>query len=125
MKRTSTRSSATPFVVWPKEDHAYVEGLLVKLWEGTHGPVARISVHEASDNVEGVTGSGDAQYRTVIEAGSEVNLGLNYAALDGIGESQVGKVVHVAFTGWGETKGGNSFRRFENFTFDEAESDAG
>ena len=61
--------------------------------------MARISVHKASENAEGAIGSGDERYLTVIEAGNEVNLDLSYAGLKGIGESQIGKVVHVAFTG--------------------------
>ena len=112
-----------PFVKWPEEDYAYVEGRLEQVWEGTYGPVARISVHRASDNAEGVIGSGDERYRTVIKPGNEVNLGLQYAGLKGLAESQIGKVVHVAFTGWGETREGNRFRRFEVFRIDEPGGD--
>ena len=119
-----SNGDSAPFVAWPKEDCAYVEGRFEKLWEGTWGPVARILVHKASENAEGVIGSGDERYRTVIEAGNEVNLGLSYAALNGISESQIGKVVHVAFTGWGETREGNRFRQFDVFAFDEPESGA-
>ena len=113
---------SAPFVVWPKEDYAYVEGRLEELWEGIYGPVARISIHKASENAEGAIGSGDERYRTAIEAGNEVNLGLSYAALNGISESQIGKVVHVAFTGWGETKEGNGYRQFEVLVLNEPES---
>ena len=115
-----SNGDSAPFVVWPKEDYAYVEGRLEQVWEGTYGPVARISVHRASESAE--SGSGDEQNRTAIEAGNEVNLGLNYAALKGISESDIGKVVHVAFTGWGETREGNRYRQFEVFAFDEPES---
>ena len=74
-------------------------------------------MHESAE-----AGSGDEQNRTPIEAGNEVNLGLNYAALKGISESDIGKVVHVAFTGWGETREGKPFRRFEVFRIDKPES---
>ena len=117
-----SNGDSAPFVRWPEEGYTYVEGLLEKLWEGTWGPVARILVHEASENAEGVIGSGDEEIRTVIEAGNEVNLGLNYAALKGISESDIGKVVHVAFTGWGEVREGNSFRHFTVIFFDKPES---
>ena len=117
-----SNGDSAPFVVWPKEDYAYVEGRLEECWEGIYGPVARISVHKASENAEGGIGSGDERYRTVIEAGNEVNLDLSYAAFPGISESQIGKVVHVAFTGWGETREGNRYRQFEVFALDEPES---
>ncbi len=118
-----SNGDSAPFVAWPEEEYTYVEGLLENLWEGHFGPVARILVHEASENAEGVIGSGDEQNRTAIEAGTEVNLGLNYAALKGISESDIGKVVHVAFTGWGETREGNRFRRFEVFRIDKPGGD--
>ena len=113
-----------PFVRWPEENYAYVEGRLEELWEGIYGPVARISVHKASEDAEGVIGSGDEQYSTVIEAGDLVNLNTNYAAFPDISESQIGKVVHVAFTGWGETRDGNRYRQFEVIALGEPEPSA-
>ena len=118
-----SNGDSAPFVRWPEEGYTYVEGRLQKLWEGTWGPVARILVDEASENAEGGMGSGDEEIRTVIEAGNEVNLGLNYAPLEGISELDIGKVVHVAFTGWGEAREGNRFRRFEVFRIDKPGGD--
>ncbi len=107
-------SDAAPFVVWPKGDElTFVEGELMSIWTGKYGPVARLEVRRASDGAAGAVGSGDVQSRVAIEPGTELNVGLNYARLEGIQEDQVGQIVHIAFTGWGETKNGDRFRRFD------------
>lgn len=116
--KSLNNGDTAPFIVWPKDDEfTSVEGELMSVWTGKYGPVARIEVHKASDNTVAVIGSGDAQSRVSIEPGTEVNVGLNYAALEGIEEDQVGQIVHVAFTGWGETKKGDRFRQFDVFAF--------
>lgn len=99
-----------PFVKWPKDArHVWVEGTVTDLWEGEYGLAATIRVGD----VNGVeAGGGDGPTRPV-EIGDEVNVGLNYASLkDSVQESDIGGEFHFAFEGWGETRGGDKFRRF-------------
>jgi len=118
--------ASAPFVQWPQDDEfVFIEGKVVGVWEGMYGMVARLSVSTVSANARGVTGSGDSQSRAPIEIGREVNVGLNYAALHGVSEEQVGRNVHLAFLGWGQTKDGNRFRQFEVLEFDDVELDDG
>ena len=116
--KSLTSGGSAPFVHWPADgQHMFIEGEVVELWEGKYGQVARLLISQASANAWGVSGGGDSQSRAPIETGQQVNVGLNYAALEGVGEKQVGGSVHIAFTGWGETKDGNPFRQFEVLEF--------
>jgi len=99
-----------PFVKWG-DDYAWVEGKVLNLWTGQYGENARVSVTDYSEQLRA---KHDKDTPAVnVTQGMEVNVGLNYAALEGIGPEQVGAVVHVAFEGWGETRAGNNFRMFK------------
>ncbi len=107
------------FMRWPQGDeYAHVEGKILELWDSKHGRMARLAVHQASEGAPAVMGSGDGQEEFDVRRGMNVNLGLHYAGLRGIGEQQVGEIVHFAFSGWGVNKDGNRYRRFEAFVLD-------
>lgn len=101
-----------PFVKWG-DRRAYVEGEIVSLWESQYGMNARMRVQKASSSVEASPGKGEPRVR--VEEGMEVNVGLNYTALTGVTQDQLGHVVHVAFEGWEQSKAGNDYRAFSVF----------
>lgn len=101
-----------PFVKWG-DNRSYVEGRVLNLWESQYGMNARIAVEKASSGLEASSGKGEPRVR--VEPGMEVNVGLNYTALAGLTEDQVGHDVHVAFEGWVESKSGNDYRNFRVF----------
>lgn len=110
-----------PFISWPgsKNDpmgeysYAFLEGRVERLWTGTYGLVATLTVTGVSAGLRGVIGSGDDRQETDIAVGETVNVGLKLAALAGtISEKDVGTEFHIAFSGWGESKGGDRFRQF-------------
>ncbi len=104
-------SQATvPFVRW-QDTYAYLEGLVLEIWEGTFGPVCRFRLSEC-ENLVGISGKGADRVEHELQPGMEVNLGLTNAGLKTIDEERIGKVLHVAFEHWGETRDGNPFRSF-------------
>ena len=103
--------AAVPFVRWP-DVCAYLEGRVLEIWEGSFGPVCHLKVSEC-ENLVGISGKGADQVEHELQPGMEVNLGLSYAGLKTIAEEQVGKILHVAFEDWGETRDGNRFRLFQ------------
>lgn len=98
-----------PFIKWGNS-YVWVEGVIESFWEGDFGKVARLRVTNAHPELEGQKSKDEP--REGIGPGMTANLGLSYAALNGIEEHLRGATVHVAFTGWGETKGGQRFREF-------------
>ena len=102
--------AAVPFVRW-QDAYAYLEGLVLEIWEGTYGPVCRLRLSEC-ENLLGISGKGADRVEHRLEPGMEVNLGLTYAGLKTIDEERIGKMLHVAFEHWGETRDGNPFRSF-------------
>ena len=103
-----------PFVKWPTDTpYAYVEGELLKIWEGKYGKTATIKV---SDRSEGLIAKGKDEegepYSTTPKIGDEVNVGLNLAALEGrLTDDHIGQQVHIAFEGWAESKAGDTTYR--------------
>jgi len=97
--RGKAGSNGAPFVKWPEEEYAFLEGVVKELWEGLHGLNAVIELSDSSDYL-GIQGT--------------VNVGLDKAALkDKITPEDVGSKFHIAFEGWGEGKAsGNPFRMF-------------
>ena len=56
-RRIGGQRANAPFVRWPDGDeYAFVEGELLEIWEGHHGPVGRLRVTDASDNLLAVSG---------------------------------------------------------------------
>ncbi len=102
--------AAVPFVRWP-DAYAYLEGRVLEIWEGSFGPVCRLRLCEC-ENLVGISGKGAEKVEHELQPGMEVNLGLSYAGLKTIDEKRVGKILHVAFEHWGETRDGNPFRSF-------------
>lgn len=102
------RGGGAPFVKWG-DDPAWVEGKVLDIWEGKYGMAARVYVADCSDNLE----AGGKDEMGPVEKETEVNIGLNYAALeDSVTEEDRGAGLHFAFTGWGKTKDGTRFREF-------------
>ena len=101
---------AVPFVKW-SDVYAYLEGLVLEIWEGPHGPVCRFRLSEC-ENLVAISGKGADKVEHKLQPGMEVNLGLSYAGLKTIDKERVGKILHVAFEHWGETRDGNPFRSF-------------
>ncbi len=99
-----------PFVRWP-DVYAYLEGLVLEIWEGTFGPVCRLLLSKC-ENLVGISGKGADKVEHELQPGMEVNLGLTNAGLKTIDKELIGKMLHVAFEHWGETRDGNPFRSF-------------
>ena len=96
-------TTSTPFVAWPSNATAWVEGTVEELWEGKYGTNATIVVTN-SDGLE-----------AEIRVGAKANVGLSSATLkDRVTEDHIGEVLHFEFLGWVEpTNGGNRYRHFE------------
>jgi hypothetical protein len=98
----SEGTASTPFVSWPADATAWVEGTVEELWEGKYGTNATIVV----------TNSGGLEAE--IRVGEKANVGLNSATLkDRVTEDHIGEVLHFAFLGWVEPANGNRYRNFE------------
>ena len=113
-KSVGERVGATPFVRWPGDTPAWVEGELKEIWEGKYGHNATIIVTGCS---EGLTAGGEVTASFSVEegVGQKFNVGLSSATLkDRVTEAHLGEVLHFAFLGWVEpTNGGNRYRNFE------------
>ena len=113
--RTGGGGGGHPFVKWPKDkEYAFVEGRLTKIWTGKYGDTAVIDIAQHSDGlaVKGRDEEGN-EITTSPTAGDTVNVGLNSASLkDTLSQDDVGSDVHIAFEGWEESKGGNTYRLF-------------
>jgi hypothetical protein len=102
-----------PFVRWP-DSYAFIEGRVINVWTGKYGDTATLHVTGASPGLQagGKTEDGE-KYARKVTPGTEVNVGLNYASLQGtISAADQGAHFHIAFEGWGETKKGDRFRMF-------------
>jgi hypothetical protein len=113
-KSVGERVGATPFVRWPGNTPAWIEGSLTELWEGKYGTNATIIVTGCS---EGLTAGGEvtASYPVEEGVGQKFNVGLSSATLkDRVTDEHIGEVLHFEFLGWVEpTNGGNRYRHFE------------
>ena len=98
---------STPFVAWPSEGPAWIEGRVTELWTGQYGMNATITVTASSDGLAGKGG-------TPFLVGGRANVGLNAASLrDTVDDTHInGAVIHFAFLGWAESSQGNKYRRF-------------
>tara|TARA_R110000824_G_scaffold314492_1_gene501335 strand:+ start:250 stop:705 length:456 start_codon:yes stop_codon:yes gene_type:complete len=98
---------STPFVSWPPEGPAWIEGNVRELWEGQYGKNATMVITGCSAGLGG-------KDSPAFEIGGRANVGLSSASLrDTIDETHIdGPVVHVGFLGWAESKEGNRYRRF-------------
>jgi hypothetical protein len=105
--------TGTPFVKWG-EHYSWVEGQITKIWEGKFGLSATTRVTAVSNELFTVgKGENGEKVTCLVTPDTEVNIGLNYAALDGaIVPGDEGKHVHVAFEGWQESKTGDRYRLF-------------
>jgi len=97
----------TPFVEWPSDGQAWVEGSLVEVWEGSWGLNATIVISGVSDGLGPREGD-------PFKVGERVNVGLSAAALkETVSKEQIGgPALHFAFLGWAESNAGNRYRRF-------------
>lgn len=104
-----------PFVDWPRQPPAWVEGRVLRLWETKYGIAVTIKVQARSNGLQykGKDEDGNPVNGSV-EPSQEVNVGLNYAALrDSVTETDIGVAMHFAFESWGESKAsGNHYRNF-------------
>lgn len=101
---------SAPFVKFG-DDYAYVEGVIVDIWKGEYGRVAKIRTTDVSENL--VAQMNAEEPTEPVRAGETVNVGLNFAALEEVTDSFLGACVHIAFVEWGETKRGQRFRAFD------------
>jgi hypothetical protein len=102
----------TPFVKWPAEEHAWVEGEVKGLWSGNYGENVTLTVTGHSNELMGKTR--DVEVSIVTEM--EVNVGLNPSTLrDTITDADEGKRLHIAFEGWKEPANGSG-NRYRLFT---------
>ena len=104
-----------PFIKWPKgADYAWVEGEVLNIWEGKFGDsvTLKITAHSKALVAKG-RGEDGEEVMSRPTVGDEVNVGLNSSALqDTLSRDDKGKVAHIAFEGWEESKGGNQYRLF-------------
>ena len=113
--RTGGSGGGAPFIKWPKDsDYAWVEGKLQKIWTGKFGDSATIEVTATSEGLVAKGRDEDGEEITSKpKSGDVVNVGLNSSSLqDTLSQDDVGEAVHIAFEGWQESKGGNSYRLF-------------
>lgn len=103
---------SAPFVKWG-DDYAWAEGRVVSVWPGKYGDVATLELTAVSRNLVTLEGAGEDRRRVQVGPGDRLNVGLNYTALEGVGREQEGRLVHVAFVGWEESRSGDRYRRFE------------
>ena len=95
-------ATSTPFVAWPPNATAWVEGTVEELWEGKYGTNATIAVTNSGGLAD--------EHRV----GAKANVGLSSATLkDRVTEEHIGEVLHFAFLGWVEPANGNRYRNFE------------
>jgi hypothetical protein len=112
-KSAGEKVGATPFVRWPGNTPAWVEGELKEIWEGKYGHNATIVVTGCS---EGLTAGGEvtAAYSVEEGVGQRFNVGLSSATLkDRVTDEHIGEVLHFEFLGWVEPANGNRYRHFE------------
>ena len=104
---TDSGGERTPFIDWPPEGPAWIEGELVEVWEGTWGDNATLTI-------TGVSGGLSPRDGQPFKIGERVNVGLSPAALkDTVSKDQIGgPPLHFAFLGWAESGAGNKYRRF-------------
>lgn len=108
------RGISAPFVKWPRDgSYAWLEGRVVAVWPGKYGEVATVELTALSRNLVAVEGAGEDRRRVQVGEGDMLNVGLNYSALEGIGPEQEDRLIHLAFTGWAESKTGDQYRAFE------------
>ena len=98
---------STPFIAWPSEGPAWIEGRVTELWDGQYGRNATITVTACSLGLGGKEGA-------PFIVGGRANVGLSSASLrDTVDDTHVGgAVIHFAFLGWAESSQGNKYRRF-------------
>lgn len=101
-----------PFVTWPDESGAWIEGVVQHAWEGDYGPVLELRV-EGSARVTGVIGAGNDKQGVAINVGDTVNLGLGLAALERLAGVPIGAGIRVGFAGWDTNRAGQKFRKFK------------
>ena len=117
------------FIHWPEkksgDEYMWIEGEITDFWEGKYGRLATLQVSACSPNAKSVSGAGDERVTEKIEPDSEVNIGLNYSALEPLDNTDYkGKRVHVAFEGWEKPKdGGNAYRLFRIFELDRQDAE--
>lgn len=111
--RRLTSGESHPFVAWPDEASAWIEGVVQREWKGEYGAVIELLV-EDSAQITGVTGAGEERNGGIpIRPGDVVNLGLNLAQLAPLSGVPRGAGVRVGFAGWSTTRAGHRFRRFK------------
>ncbi len=101
---------SAPFVKWGDE-YTYVEGVILDMWKGEYGEVAKMRTTDVSENL--VAQISEDEGPAPVAVGDTVNVGLGYASLQEVTSSFLGSTVHIAFIEWGETKGGKKFRAFD------------
>lgn len=102
-----------PFVKWG-DDYCWLEGQMTGSFSTKYGLAVTLKVTGVSDG--GLTAQGKDedgnQFTENVQAGGEVNIGTQSAALAGkITADDVGKNFHVAFEGWEQGKQ-NKYRVF-------------
>lgn len=107
-------SGGAGFVKWG-DDYTWLEGQVVGSFKTEYGLAVTVRVtklHERGVHVKGKDEDG-REFEDRANVGDEVNIGTQSASLNGkITADDVGKHIHVAFEGWGESKGGRKFRAF-------------
>lgn len=101
---------SAPFVKFG-DDYAFVEGVVVDIWKGEYGRVAKIRTTEVSENLVAQINADEPT--EPVRNGETVNVGLNFAALEEVTDSFLGATIHIAFIEWGMTKSQQRFRSFD------------
>lgn len=104
-----------PFVDWKVQPPAWIEGRVMKLWESQYGPNVTIEVKACSRGLQAKDKDEDGRdLRVEVEPGMEVNIGLNYAALEGtVHDEDYGAVLHFAYEeDVRSQRTGNTYKKF-------------
>lgn len=110
-KRSGGGGTGAPFIRWPDQPPAYVEGRITAHFSTQYGDAVEVEVSQASENMR----CGDKNDPHLVTVGSQVAVGLQAAALEGAGISQedIGKTMHFAFRDWVKSgRTGNDYRDF-------------
>ncbi len=113
-ERAGSGAGGSPFVKWG-DDYSWLEGEVTGTFTTKYGLAVTLKVQNVSENgldTQGRDEDGN-NYQGHVTVGSEVNIGMGSAMLQGkIKAEDMDKVFHVAFEGWERPKSGNDYRLF-------------
>jgi hypothetical protein len=118
-RRLASNESAAPFVIWPEDPPATIEGVVEGRWMGQHGEVLRLRVESAysgpsgDGDLQGVMGAASEQQITPVRPDDLININLSPAGLRHLTGVPVGVGLRIVFAGTRITKAKKRMRLFD------------